>query len=191
MTSIERIEGLEINEFIRLYEQEGPFEIINGEYIPLSPTRRTHSLITRILFRALDSYCSDKKLGEVFSETTFVISDIKDWVKGSRQPDVMFVSNVRYAAAHVDLPGEAEKPFIFVPDLVAKIISPTDRTINVLNKVSAYLEDGVQTVWVIERERRIVMVYQMDGIQWLTVNDLLDGGAVIPGFTLPVAALFE
>ncbi len=192
MTSIERerIEGMSVDEFLRLYD-EAPFELIRGVRVPLSPTKRPHSIITRNLFRALDAFCSEHKLGEVFSETTFVTSDITDWVKGSRQPDVMFINNERYAAALAH--DDPEGPFILVPTLAVEIMSPTDRLKDVLDKVALYLSDGVQLVWIVNRKKRIVTVYQADAdeVIKLTIKDTLTGDDVIPGFSIPVAALFE
>ncbi len=190
MTSIERV-GMSLADFILHYDEEGPFELIDGERVAVSPTISSHTLIAKRLSRLIDQYSLPRKLGESFTEATFILEDAPNWVKGSRLPDVMFVRTERFEAFKANTPDWEEKPFIFIPDLVAEIISPTDRVSSVLKKVVAYLDDGVHIVWVIDREQRIVMVYRMDGVQLLTVNDLLDGGAVIPGFTLPVAALFE
>lgn len=190
MTSIERVEGMDVHEFMRLYDEEGPFELLEGERIPLSPTVRAQSLITRTVFCALDAHCSKNKLGEVFSETTFVIFASTDWVNGSRQPDVLFISADRFAEAIK--PEGAEKPFVFIPNLVVEIVSPTDKLADVLKKVSLYLNDGVQIVWMVNRKRQTVTVYRRDTNDSiiLTIKDTLDGGDVIPGFSLPVAALF-
>lgn len=45
-----------IEELVRLYEEEGPFEIIDGERIVLSPPKAGHVVITRSTFLAVDCF---------------------------------------------------------------------------------------------------------------------------------------
>ena len=44
--------------------------------------------------------------------------------------------------------------------------------------------------WVIDPEKRSVAVYTAAGAEVLDAGDTLDGGDVVPGFSLPVADLF-
>lgn len=192
MTSIERI-GMSMDDFIRTYDEEGPFELLNGERVPLSPNLSPHGWPTRALFRALDQHCSANHLGEVFTEMTFVLLEKSNWVEGSRQPDVMFISAAQYAAYKANTVDREKKPMILIPEAVAEIISPTDRYSDVNLKVDLYLKDGVKLIWVIDPQRRAVMVYRAgsDKPEQLSIGDSLDGYDVIPGFTMPVADLFE
>ena len=193
MGAIERIQALSLDEFVCLYDQEGPFEYIDGERIPLSPIVAGTGIVTKKLYFALDRYCEARAIGEVFSELPFVLSDTPYWVTGSRVPDLMFYAAERLAAYKANTPDWQEKPFILVPDLVVEIVSPTDRYSDVQDKVARYLNDGVKVVWVINRHSRTVVVHPAGSKQQTTlqVEDTLDGGEVIPGFTLPVAVLFE
>jgi Uma2 family endonuclease len=54
-----------------------------------------------------------------------------------------------------------------------------------------YFAAGVELVWEIDPDRRTVIVYAsaVDSTT-LTTGDMLDGGMVLPGFTLPVQQLF-
>jgi Uma2 family endonuclease len=88
---VEATSLMAIKEFIRLYDQEGPFELVDGERVILSPTVARHNLIIKTLFIALHNHAETQQLGKVFSELPFILSDRLDWVKGSRTPDVMFV----------------------------------------------------------------------------------------------------
>ncbi len=58
-------------------------------------------------------------------------------------------------------------------------------------KIRFYLCHGVRLVWVVDPEGRTVRVFTPDADEHLLVpGDTLDGGDVLPGFRLPVAAIF-
>lgn len=86
-----------IDEFVRLYEEEGPFETIDGERIVLSPPKASHVVITRNTFLAVDRFVAPRGLGEAFTEGPFVETDGPSWVSGSRVPDVMYYTAERLA----------------------------------------------------------------------------------------------
>jgi Uma2 family endonuclease len=76
------------------------------------------------------------------------------------------------------------------PDLAIEVISPTDSERNIAIKVANYLAVGT-VVWVMRPEVKEVEVFVPNQpVQVLTVDDVLDGGEVLPGFTLAVKALF-
>jgi Uma2 family endonuclease len=59
-------------------------------------------------------------------------------------------------------------------------------------KVRDYLAGGARAVWVLDPRRRTVTVHRPGREpESLSRNDTLDGGAVLPGFRLPVAEIFE
>ncbi|MHB8625069.1 MAG: Uma2 family endonuclease [Aggregatilineales bacterium] len=189
----ERLVGMSMADFFREYDEHGPFELLNGEIIRLSPQKITHGLIMRVLFVALYEYCVAHALGEVFNEITFVLSDKSDWVKGSRVPDILFVSAERYVAYKQNTPDWKDKPLILVPDLAVEIVSPTDKPDSILEKIGLYLGDGVRLVWVIDPQRQMVAVYHAGNWQpvLLTAHDALNGEDILPGFSLPIATLLE
>ena len=54
-----------------------------------------------------------------------------------------------------------------------------------------YFAAGVELVWEIDPDARTVVVYSSPTQSTtLTAADTLDGGAVLPGFTLPLQQLF-
>src|SRR5690349_20701810 len=58
-------------------------------------------------------------------------------------PDVAWWSNAQ-------LPGGAEGPVQIPPTLAVEILSPDDRYMDVVDKVSIYINAGVKVVWVID-----------------------------------------
>src|SRR5262249_33992178 len=132
---MEAVKALSIEEFIRLYDEQGPFEYVNGEFIPVSPTNSGHNILAKKIMNLLDGYTASRNLGEAFMEAPFVLEDKPNWVKGSRVPDVMFFRAERLKAFKANTPDWREKPFLLVPDLVVEIISPTDRYSDVADKI--------------------------------------------------------
>jgi Uma2 family endonuclease len=60
-------------------------------------------------------------------------------------------------------------------------------------KIAEYFENGAQLVWVISPNQHYVLVYRSaeEPDRLLKSADALDGEDVVPGFTLPVADLFQ
>lgn len=124
---------ISLDEFMELYSDEGPFELIEGEREPVSPQVTRSSRITFRLARWLADFVESNNLGEIFSETPFVIMVQDNWVKGSRVPDIMFIRAERLAALAESDPDWEEKPLTIVPDLVIEVVSPTDRLTKIMS----------------------------------------------------------
>lgn len=70
-------------------------------------------------------------------------------------------------------------------------MSPSDSASDVLDKVMRYLDAGVSAVWVMDPQRRRAVVWNVDRtFQDLLAGVTLDGGSVLPGFSLPLAEIF-
>src|SRR5262249_21003937 len=58
-------------------------------------------------------------------------------------------------------------------------------------KLKEYFLAGVRLVWFVDRDQRTVKVFTSpDTARLLTEEQVLDGGAVLPGLSLPVRAIF-
>ena len=182
-----------LDEFVRLYDREGPFEILDGQRIVMSPTIMGHNIIVMRLVVPMQNYAQENKLGECFTESPFVLTYDSDWVKGSRVPDIMFITAERLKTYHDSDPDWQSKPLVLVPDLVVEIVSPTDSYLDVDKKVHTYLADGVKLVWVINPRLQTVTAHVAGSNQHTTLSrqDTLTGGDVIPGFSIVVQGLFE
>jgi Uma2 family endonuclease len=186
------VTSMSLEQFIALYGERGPFELIEGEIEPVTPHITRSARIAVRLLRALADHVDAHELGEVFMEAPFVLTADSNWVTGSRVPDVMFVAAERLAELAANDPAWEDKPLVLVPDLVAEIVSPTDRLAEVEKKIARYLADGVRVVWLIEPEGQTVTIHT-PGSQQITrlrAGDTLSGGDVVAGFEMPVARLF-
>lgn len=180
-----------LEEYMDLYDAEGPFEIVNGERIQLMPNVGGPSWTIRALFVLLYNFCVTGKLGEVFTETTFVRIEKPNWVKGSRVPDIMFFAAARWASYLEENPDWTSKPFVLIPDLAIEVVSPNNRFSKIQDKVDEYLRNGVKLVWVIDPQRRWATVYQGNQLDSMDENGTLTGSDVVPGFEVKLAELFQ
>ncbi|MFO0825895.1 MAG: Uma2 family endonuclease [Gemmataceae bacterium] len=110
-----------------------------------------------------------------------------------RMPDVSFI---RWDS--VEDPDEIENPagafFEYPPDLAVEVLSPSNTRKEMEIKLGEYVKVGVKLVWYVDPERKEVDVFPKANPKrkkTFTLADTLDGGDVLPGFTLPVAKIFE
>jgi len=79
-----------------------------------------------------------------------------------------------------------------VPVLAVEILSPSDKQDEVEEKIDDYLGAGVLQVWEVNPRRRTVTVYRPDQEpEFFNVTQELVADPELPGFRVPVSALFE
>lgn len=110
-----------------------------------------------------------------------------------RMPDVSFI---RWDS--VDDTDDIENPpgaFLeYPPDLVIEVISPGNTRQEMEIKLKEYARSGVQLVWYVDPARKEVDVFPNGNAKrkkTFGLRDTLTGGNILPGFTLPVAKIFE
>ena len=125
------------------------------------------------------------QLGKVYAaETGFVLATDPDTV---RAPDVAFVTSER-----LTLVTRNEGFFPGPPDLAAEVVSPGDLYSEVEEKVKSWLRNGARLVIVADPKTKTVKVHHgLNDIQTLTQGDTLEGGEVVPGWTLSLNELFS
>jgi Uma2 family endonuclease len=142
------------------------------------------SYLAVLLIELLSSYVRKHKLGIVLGE-----AGMMRLAPGLvRIPDVSFVSSHRLPDGRV--PRESIPDL--VPDLAVEVISRHNTRKEMERKLQDYFTAGVQLVWyVYHSPRREVRVY-VSPTEYSTVDEsgTLDGGAVLPGFTLALKDLF-
>ena len=78
---------------------------------------------------------------------------------------------------------------------VAEVVSPSQYRPEMDAKAQLYLDRGVRLVWIIWPNRQEVDVWRpispQAPIAILSLGDILDGLDVLPGFTCPLADLFN
>ncbi len=81
---------------------------------------------------------------------------------------------------------------LLVPDLAVEVISRSNTRKEMDEKLQEYFEKGVRLVWYVRPKSRVVDVYTApDHFTRLTASMQLDGGDVLPGFSVQVGELFR
>lgn len=160
-------------------------ELIRGEVIEMSPAGREHGKIAMRFGSALEQYVATQGLGEVYAaETGFRLSLEPDTV---RAPDVSFVARER-AEAITDVTGYLPG----APDLAVEVVSPSDRFSAVEEKVWEWLNAGARMVVVLNPRSRTATVYRSrTDIVVLQESEALDGGDVVPGWSVSLREMFR
>jgi Uma2 family endonuclease len=161
------------------------YEVVDGKIVEKEMGARDVEIGGR-LFMHLGTFAWTHRLGRALGEFIFRIDQARDL---QRRPDVAFVSHAKWPVPRL-VPEVAV--WDMVPDLTVEVVSPSNTADQVQEKIHEYFSAGVVAVWVVYPRQRLVYVYASPTqIQVLKLGEDLDGGELIPGFRLPLAALFE
>lgn len=161
------------------------YEIVDGTRVELPPMSADGSYIVFELARALANFAVSNRLGRAASEVLIRLPLPTD---RQRRPDAFFVSYSRWPA---NRPVPRQNAWEVCPELCAEVVSPTDEAEDLREKVEEYFAAGVRLVWVVYPRLELVDIYENgSAVRTLRRADSLDGGLVLPGFTLPLAELF-
>jgi Uma2 family endonuclease len=161
------------------------YEVVDGQIVEKRMGARESEIAT-ILGAFLFQFARANRLGRALVEFMFRIDAEKDL---KRRPDVAFVSSSRWPY-HRRIPKVSV--WDMVPDLAIEVISESYTAYEVLKKLHEYFDAGVSRVWVVYPDQAEVYVYSSPKqVEVIGLGQELDGGVLIPGFRLPVAALFQ
>jgi Uma2 family endonuclease len=157
-------------------------ELVDGMLVEKGMGFR-ESILAAALASILYAFVSSRKLGLVTGPdgTMRLLAGLV------RMPDVAFFSWVRLPGGRV--PTEAIPDL--VPDLAVEVLNASNTPSEMSRKRREYFTAGVRLVWEVDPDARTVAVYTgPDHPVVLTQDQTLDGGDVLPGFTLPLRELF-
>lgn len=153
-------------------------EYIDGVAVDLNLGTGRHGHIQIRISRKLDDYLERNPIGYCYAELHCRLK-----VKGRvryRLPDVSAI-----LGSFVE--GHAED----APDLCAEIRSPEDKVTAQIAKFSDYFSNGCKLGWlVVPEERTVLILTPGSSPRVASIDDTLDGGDILPGLEIPVAALF-
>lgn len=169
-------------DLLRMPDDGFRYELVRGELTKMSPAGHKHGRFAANITGSLVPHVKANKLGAVYAaETGFWLASEPDTV---RAPDVAFVSQKR-----LDEVGDVDGFWPGAPDLVVEVISPSDAYTDVEEKVFEWLGAGARLVVVVTPRKR-AMYRSLTDIRILTEEDTLDGGDVVPGWTMAVKEIF-
>ena len=160
------------------------YELRQGELIKMSPPGYDHGRFGGRVYLPLAQYVEDKNLGEVLFEVGYELASDPDTV---RAPDIAFLARGRSGPI-----GSNPGYFTGAPDLAVEVVSPNDAAADVREKVADYLNAGARLVWILYPKTKTVSIFRANGtVEERTVGQALDGEDVVPGFSLPLARVFN
>lgn len=171
-------------DLLRLVDGVDPVlcELVDGTLVE-KPMGLRESLLAVFLGRLLHEYVATRNLGIV----TAPDGTIRLWQGLIRLPDVAFISWDRLPGRRVPKTPIPE----LAPDLAIEVLSRSNTRAEMSRKRQEYFKAGVQLVWEIDPEKRVVTVYtSLDESRELRDSDVLDGGQVLPEFSLSLPVLF-
>jgi Uma2 family endonuclease len=172
-------------ELFRMPDDGYRYELIKGELRRMTPSGGEHGEITINITVPLGQHIRTNGLGKVYAaETGFILAFDPDTV---RAPDVAFLGNARAGQIALDAAY-----LLGAPDLAVEVVSPNDLYTEVHEKVIEWLDAGTSMVIVVDPRKRTATVYRSKSdVRILSEADTLDGADVVPGWSLPVRAIFE
>jgi Uma2 family endonuclease len=157
------------------------YELIQGEIFMSPSPRRRHQVALMGLYDALRAHLREHPVGDLmlspfdvkFSEATVV------------QPDLFVVRKERL--------GIMDDAFCAgPPDLVAEVLSPSNRGYDLIRKAALYLENRVPEYWVLDPDHANLMVNVWRDGRY--VPEPIVGGIarslILPGFSVPMSEIF-
>ena len=172
-----------LRDLIRLWKAEGKMcELVDGTLVEKPMGFAESNIATRIA-GAIESFADEHDLGVVVGE-----QGLMKLVKGLvRAPDVSFVSWDQLPERC--LPDESV-PDVF-PNFAVEVLSKGNTPREMARKRREYFRAGTSLVWMVYPKTRTVDVYiNPDEFETRTIEDVLDGGEVLPGFRLSVQKIF-
>lgn len=155
-------------------------ELIDGTLVE-KPVRCWEGLVAANIIVLLAAFVNLRDLGAVFgADSTMRMKSGR-----IRLPDVSFVSKQR-------MPRTLDPVPPLGPDLAIEVLSEGNTDEEMRQKRVEYFQSGTRLVWIVDPPTRSVAVYGApDGPPTLVPEaGQLDGGDVLPGFTLRVADMF-
>lgn len=167
-------------------DDEPLFEIVDGRQVEIPRMGALAGYFASDLMALLNHFAKRQNLGQAVVEVLFRLALP---VERNRRPDVAFVSYQRWPKDKME--GLDQNAWDVTPNLAVEVISKHDEVEALVDKIDEYFRAGVQLVWVMMPKKSLVYVYEsFTKMRILTRNDTLDGGTVLPGFSLSLQEFF-
>ncbi len=163
-------------------------ELIEGKLIEMLPgAKPRHSLIATLIAAFLTTYAFQKKSGLVMTELGCMLTRDPDTLLF---PDVGYISFTRLGSQNLD------EYLSVAPDIAVEVVSPGNISEEIDTKIALYFQYGAQLVWIIHPTPQTARVYhasdKSEGTYQIIVSQgTLDGGNVLPDFSLKLSDLFQ
>jgi Uma2 family endonuclease len=158
------------------------YELVDGVLVEKTMGTK-ESLLAGVVLRLLGNYVDTADLGVVLGADGM----LRLMPGLVRIPDVSFIPWDRIPNEEIPDDAIAE----LVPDLAVEVLSKKNTRGEMDRKLRDYFLSGTRLVWMIQPKTQTARVYTSPtDSHRVGKNGSLDGGVVLPGFTLPLSELF-
>ena len=163
------------------------YELTDGRIVMTPPAGWVHGETEASVVYILKDFVKSHDRGKVFGSSTGYDLPSGDTL----EPDASFVSNERWSKG----PQVGRRQFLkIVPNLVVEILSPATAQRDRVEKKRIYEVNGVDEYWLVDSDRREVMVLQLSAGRYgpakrFRANQNLRS-RVLSGLDLPIRLLF-
>lgn len=179
MTSEQFFEFCRVNRDLRIERTE------KGDLLIMSPTGGETGARNALMVAQLALWARQDGTGVAFdSSTGFTLPN-----GATRSPDASWVRRERLAT----LTAEQRRTFLpLCPELAVELLSPSDNRKAVEDKMHEYLANGSQLAWLVDPERREVVVYRPGTApESVVAPPLLTGDPLLRGFVLDLDPIWN
>ncbi len=155
-------------------QTEGRYDIVNGVRVAMPGATWRHQRIANNISRSLYAFEERSGLGITVSAPYDVLIRRVPRL-GTRQPDVLFVTHERIARGG-GVPDVG--PLEVAPEIVVEVVSNSETQRILGDKLTDYVEIGVDECWVVRPEDRTVEVLALSPEGARSVRVYGDGEAV-------------
>lgn len=157
-------------------------ELVDGTLVEKGMGSR-ESILAGAILTALRLFVIPRNLGVITGES----GPMRLMAALVRLPDVAYISWSRLPGGRIP----EEPVFGLAPDLAVEVLSASNTPKEMKRKRGEYFAAAVRLVWIVDPVARKVHVYtRAENPVVLASSATLDGGDVLPGFTLSLAELF-
>jgi len=173
-------------EFYDRIAEDDKAEFVNGEIVFHSPVVKMHNVATGLLYKLLHTFADEHDLGFVGVEKI-----LTQFTRNDYEPDICFFGNEK--AAHF----QDDQLLFPVPDFVAEVLSKSSQKSiehDTVTKFNDYEQHGVQEYWILDPHDQTVEQYLLENGRYRLVLKSSEGSVhchVVPGFSIPIAAIFD
>jgi Uma2 family endonuclease len=173
------------DDVVEIYEREKRFfELVDG-FLVEKPVGCQEGFVAATIIGILQVFVKPRKTGFVFAPDTMM----KILPSVVYYPDVAFVKREQLPHGV----GPTPAPEIH-PNLAVEVLSVSNTAREMKEKRRNYFESGTEVVWIVDPVAKTVAVHFPSDPEKpcvFTDQDVLDGEPVLPGFSVPVATIFE
>lgn len=176
-------ERVQRDKFYHELTDDDKAEFINGQVIMHSPAKVRHLEVRDNLHQLLRLHVKTHRLGWVAGEKALCVFPRNDY-----EPDVCFWGPEKAALLQ---PTQLKLP---PPDFIAEVLSESTEARDRGEKFQDYATHGVGEYWIVDPERETVEQYLAREGKYQLAQKTGTGeirSVVVPGFCLPVRALFD